>query len=148
MGNTFQRLMRIGAMGGGGNLTLGFSNAEVGNVGSSTVVVTFTRQIQATNAKTGVTIKVNGGGVTISTGTIQADKHIVRYALAAPVAFGDVVTWEYNASTGNILDYVTSVALATVSAKSVTNNVASTGAANGALDFNYVTQSGLVAAIF
>jgi hypothetical protein len=104
---------------------LSFSSGEVGTVDASTVVVVFSRQVAATNAKTGVTITVDGGGATISTGTIQANKRIVYYALDTPVTAGQVVTWAYNGATGNITDYVTSAALATVAAKPVTNNVVS-----------------------
>jgi hypothetical protein len=122
--------------------TLSFASAEVGHVDASTVVVTFTRAVKATNAKTGVTIKVNGAGVTVNTGTIQANKCLVYYALAAPVSAGNAVTWEYNAATGNILDNVTSVALPTTTARTVTNNLGSgvlfpAGTAMGVLGLTY-----------
>ena len=109
----------MAAMGGG----LGFASAEVGTVDASTVVVRFNRQVAATNALTGVTIKVGGAGVTVNSGTIQADKRLVYYALDAPIVGGDVVTWEYAGATGNITDLLTSVALASVTARAVTNNV-------------------------
>ena len=109
---------------GGGKAAAAFVSAEVGTVDASTLAVNFNRQVAATNAKTGMTVTVNGSGATISTGTIQTDKHNIYLAMVAPIIYGDVVTVAYNGAAGNITDYLTSAALSSVTAKSVTNNVA------------------------
>lgn len=98
-----------------------FSSAEVGNVNASTVSVTFSVNVSASNYATGVTIKVNGSAATISSATRQANHAVVYYALSAAVVNGNTVTWEY--SGGNITNEATGAALQTTSAQSVTNNV-------------------------
>lgn len=108
---------------GSGGTPPAFSSAEVGTVDNSTVVVTFSENIKATNYATGVTINVNGSPVAISSATRQSNKTIVYYALAAPVAAGEAVTWAYVAADGFITD-AAGAHLADVSAQSVTNNVA------------------------
>jgi len=101
-----------------------FLSSEIGTVNASTLVVTFNSDISASNYGTGVTIKVNSVATTITSATRQANHAIVRYVI--PVLYhgsGDVVTWEYNAAVGNIVGEVGSIALANVSAQTVTNNI-------------------------
>lgn len=100
-----------------------FDSAEVGSVNASTVVVTFTHEVSASNYGTGVVIKVNGSGATISTSTRQANHAIVYYTLSAPCISTDTVTWEYSAAAGEIVAESDGSPLEDVSAQTVTNNV-------------------------
>lgn len=99
-----------------------FSAAEVGTVNASTVAVTFSIDVSASDYAAGVTIKVNGSGATISSATRQANHAVVYYVISAAVANGDAVTWEY--AGGSIVNEATGAALQTTNAQSVTNNVA------------------------
>jgi hypothetical protein len=77
-----------------------FVSAEVGTVGATTVAVTFSAAVTAVgdDYTSGVTIKVNTVASTISSGTRQTNQAIVYYVLAAPVVYGDTVTWAYVAA--------------------------------------------------
>jgi hypothetical protein len=100
-----------------------FDSAEVGTVDASTVVDAFDQDISASNYSDGVTIKVNGSGVTISSATRQSNHAIVYYVI--PVLWhgsGDAVTWEYAKVSGDIVAEDDSTPLGDVSAQSVTNN--------------------------
>jgi hypothetical protein len=98
-------------------------SAEIGTVNDTTVVVTFVEEVSAVgdDYSSGVTIKVNGASVTVSSGTRQANHAVVYYVITPAVIFGDVVTWEYVAASGVITD---GSAVGDVSAQNVINNVA------------------------
>lgn len=98
-----------------------FGSAEVGAVNRTTVVVTFSENISASDYAAGVTIKKGGVAQTISSATRQADNSIVRYVLAAAVDPVDAVTWEYSAAAGSFVDSADQP-LADVAAQPVTNN--------------------------
>lgn len=102
----------------------GYSNAEIGNVDASTVVVTFTENINAAAYDNGVTINVNGSTAVISSATRQANHAIVYYVLNAPVIHTDVVTFRY--TKPGAVSYLTNdsgVELANIPPQTVTNNV-------------------------
>jgi hypothetical protein len=99
---------------------IGFESAEVGDISSSVVAVTFTDDVQcAIDFIDGVTIKVNGVAATISSATQPADLSIVQYTLSAPVSTADVVTFEYD-GTGTIND-ANSIGVPAIFAQAVTN---------------------------
>ena len=102
-----------------------YSSAEIGTVNDTTVAVTFTTKVSAAgnDFSTGVIIKVNTVSKSISTGTRQTDHHIVYYVIPA-VDANDVVTVEYNQSTGHIINEDDGGVMATFTAQAVTNNVA------------------------
>ena len=115
-----------GLLGGGvvGNPPT-FQSAELGSVNGSTIVVTFSTDITASNYATGVTIKVNNVATTITSATRQTNHAIVRYVIPIPWhGSGDTLTWEYDADTGNIVGESGAIPLADVSAQAVTNNTA------------------------
>ncbi len=100
-----------------------FASAEIGTVNASTVVVTFDRNMSASDYAAGATIKVNGSTTIISAGIREADHKVISYAI--PVLWhgsGDSVTWEYNSATGNLVAESGGAALGDVSAQAVTNN--------------------------
>lgn len=90
---------------------------EVGAVDASTLVVTFARAVSG-DALAGVTLT----GATTTGATIQADARVVYYALSAPVAYGDALTWAYAPGT---LAWAAGGAVPAVGARAVTNNVVS-----------------------
>lgn len=108
-----------------------FSSAEIGAVNATTVAVTFDTNVSASDYTDGVTIQVNGLPVTIALGTRQSDHAVVYYALTIPVLSSDTVTWEYAQASGSIAGETGGVALADVTAQSVTNNVAAWYVAGG-----------------
>lgn len=100
-----------------------FSTAEVGAVNASTLDVTFGQGVSASDYSAGVTIKGNGTATSIISATRQANHAIVRYVI--PILWhgsADVMTWEYNSATGNIVAESDSTPLGNVTAQSVTNN--------------------------
>jgi hypothetical protein len=101
-----------------------YSSGEVGSISGSVVVIRFDEPVKSTNFKNGVTIKVNGSGATIDSATIQTDKHYAYCVLHTATVWGDIVTWEYAAASGDISS-LSNVVLQNVSAKTVTNNNAS-----------------------
>lgn len=82
-------------------------SGEVGNVDASTVVVTWSSVVLASDYLAGVTITVNGDAAALDSATRQGDHHVIYYALGAPVQGGDVVQFSYNDATGNYLDDLT-----------------------------------------
>ena len=108
----------------GGNLlfldTPAFSVAEIGTVDATTLVVTFSTEVDAVDFATGVTIKNGVTSQTITSATLQSDQLTVYYVIPA-VVNGDTVTWEYAA--GSIVSAVDGSLLEDVSAQAVTNNV-------------------------
>jgi len=83
---------------------LDFSQGEIGDVGTTTVEVQFTLNVNATDYKAGVTIKLNAVGQTINTATRQADHKFVYYVIAAAADVNDVLTWEYDDDLGDYED--------------------------------------------
>ncbi len=125
-----------------------FLSAEIGTVNGYTIVVTFSQDVSASNYGTGVTIKVNTVATTITSATRQANHAVVRYVIPIPYhGSGDTITWEYTG--GNIVGESGGVALATVTAQTVTNNITwaalldlqAEGLSNGALS-TWTDQSG------
>jgi len=99
-----------------------FSTAEIGTVNGYTVVVTFDKDIAASNYATGVTIKVNSVSQSIVSATRQANHAIVRYVIPIPWhGSDDVITWEYTG--GDYESESDATALETVTAQTVTNNI-------------------------
>lgn len=100
-----------------------FDSAEIGLVNASTLDVTFDQGVNASDYSGGVTIKVNGTATSITSATQQANHAIVRYVI--PVLWhgsGDVVTWEYDSGSGNIVSESDSTPLNNVTAQTATNN--------------------------
>ena len=101
-----------------------YASGEVGTVDASTVVITFSIAVSATDPTVGVTIKVNGDTKTAVTFNHSAsDTYQFSIAPTAVVA-GDVVTWAYVKASGNIVNAADGAQLNNVSAQTVTNNVA------------------------
>ena len=101
----------------------GYTSGEIGAVAATTVVIVFDENVYATNYGTGVTIKTNGATQVIASETRQASKNTVRYVIPA-VDANDVVTFAYSATTGLIVSDDDAEPLATITAQTVTNNVA------------------------
>ena len=102
--------------------TPAFGAAEIGTVNATTVAVTFTTEVSASDFAAGVTIEVDDTPVEIASATRQAD-HLVVYYVIPEVAFGSTVTWAYDDDTGGIVSENDGVPLDDVAAETVTNNV-------------------------
>ena len=99
------------------------TDAEIGIVDQTIVAVAFNKAVLASNYATGVTITVNGAGATITTADRQASLDIVYFALSAPVVAGDTVTLSYNAAVGDYSNLSATKLLASITARTVTNNL-------------------------
>ncbi|HEX8088366.1 MAG TPA: hypothetical protein VF762_05905, partial [Blastocatellia bacterium] len=93
------------------------------------------------NFYSGVTIKVNGVAATISSATQTGLPTTVEYNLSAPVDQNDVVTWEYDSTTGFLIDG-SNLSLQTFTPLEVMNLVGTT------FDFSEKENSGLFAVHF
>jgi len=102
--------------------TPSYSSAEIGTVADTTVVVTFSTEISASDYSLGVTIKVDDVAQEIASSTRQADHSVVHYVIPA-VTSVMVVTWEYDDLTGGISSAVDGTILDDIAAQTVTNNV-------------------------
>lgn len=82
------------------------SSIEIGVITSQLLSVTFSRDVALSpggDFADGVTIKING----VSTVIIGAEldgTNVVEYLLTDPVDINDVVTWEYDSTTGTMID--------------------------------------------
>ena len=83
---------------------LSLDSAEVGDVDATTVEAQFSDNVNATDYKAGVTIKVNSVSQTINTATRQADHSLVHFVIAAAVDVDDTITWEYDDDLGDYAD--------------------------------------------
>ena len=83
---------------------LGYNSGEMGDVGTTTVEVRFTQNVNATDYKAGVTIKVNSISQTINSGARQGDHRFVFYVIASAADVDDVITWEYDDDFGDYED--------------------------------------------
>lgn len=101
-----------------------YDSSEVGTVDATTVVVTFSEDIVASDYTLGVTIKINDVEDIIVSGTRQTNHAIIYYVITTPVVFEDVVTFEYSETVGGIASETGTVYMADISAQTVTNNVA------------------------
>lgn len=99
-----------------------FYSAEIGTVNDTTVAVTFSTDITASDYAAGVTIKVNTVSKTISAAERQTDHKVVYYTIPA-VAFGETVTWSYDDATGGIHSESDGTYMDDVTNGEVTNNV-------------------------
>jgi len=101
-----------------------FSAGEVGDVSTTVVEVTYSATVvsPSSNYTLGITIKVNGTGVTVSSAARQVDTAKVRYTLASAVDINDTVTFEYSSGPGDLQDSAGSD-IADIASTSVTNNV-------------------------
>jgi hypothetical protein len=97
--------------------------AEAGDVGTTTVEVRFTQNVNATDYKAGVTIKVNSISQTINSATRQADHRYVYYVIASAADADDVITWEYDSGAGDYQDDEGNP-MGDISAVTVTNYIA------------------------
>jgi hypothetical protein len=118
-----------GGAGGGEDLTApAYGSAEIGNVDTDTIVVTFTETVNSpgANYSAGVTIEADAVGQTISSSARQSDQRKVHYNLSAVLTLQQVVTWAYASASGDIEDQaVPPNALADVATKTVINNIGS-----------------------
>jgi hypothetical protein len=117
---------------------------EIGLVNTSRVVVVFTADVDKQvlgDFDSGVTIKVNGVDATISSATQTGAPTTLQFNLSAPVDQNDVVTWEYDASMGFLID-AAGLPLQTFMAIEVSNLVGTT------FDFSESENSGLFAMHF
>lgn len=111
----------------------------LGIMANNVISVTFDDKVgTGTSFITGVTIKVNGGSVAISSAAQPADLKIVQYTLAAPVSMTDNLTFEYAPSgiyDGN------AIGISAIAAKTVSNTLG-TG-----LNFSLPDNSGHLATV-
>jgi len=77
-----------------------FVGAQLTN--GNVLVVTFSQDVKAADFKAGVTIKVNGKSVEVSSAARQRERDVVRYILKAPLSVRDAVTWTYCGADGAI----------------------------------------------
>lgn len=105
---------------GSGTSNLTYVSGEV--IDETTIAITFTREVKASNAVTGVTVTVDAVNATVSAGVIQTNRRIIYYTLESPITRENVITWEYNTELGNITDLVDNP-LSTVTAKVLTNDL-------------------------
>lgn len=103
-----------------------YVSSEIGTVDATTVAVTFSTKVAAAgnDFSTGVIIKKNTVSQTISSGTRQADHHIVYYVITPAADANDVLTWEYNGATGHITNEDDGGVMASKTPATVTNNIA------------------------
>lgn len=115
------------AMGGSGinQAAPEFSEASVGLPDCDIVIVTFDAPVNspALGYDAGVTVKEDTVSATISSATRQSNKAIVHYALSAGVSIGGAVTFEYASASGDLENDSSAVAVADISAQTVTNYV-------------------------
>lgn len=123
IGGTGLTLMNMNGLG----LAPVLLDAEIGLVNASTVAITFSEGVKASNYQTGVTIKKNGVTQTISSATRQSTKSIVYYLLSAPVIGTDLIVFSYDALDG-FIQSESGGQLGTITDDLVTNNL-STGLA-------------------
>jgi hypothetical protein len=100
------------------------NSLEIGSETTSRVAVVFTSDVAfavSGNFLSGVTIKVNGVAATISTATQTGLPTTLQYNLSAPIDQNDVVTWEYDATMGFLVDGA-GLPLQAFAAIAVTNN--------------------------
>jgi len=103
---------------------LSLSGAEVGDVDTITIEARFSGNVNATDYKAGVTIRVNAISQTINTATRQADHTFVYYVIAAAADVDDTLTWEYDDDLGDYEDDE-GAPMADIGATSATNYVGS-----------------------
>lgn len=104
-----------------------FVSAFIGGTDNAVVAVTYSDDVfNGGNFTNGVTVKVNGSPVTVSSAAQPADLRVVNYTLASPVDLTDVVTFEYTPfSTGGTVQDGGGIGVYRIPAKSVTNLVGS-----------------------
>lgn len=103
----FFLLVSVEVQAAGGDTTPpAFSSSEEGDVQDPTLKVVFSEAVNSATSDyvTGVTIKINAVGVTISSGTRQADQSIVHYIITPFADANDTITFEYSDVAGNIAD--------------------------------------------
>jgi len=98
-----------------------YVSASIENLAPTIVVINFDENIQATSTA-GITVKVDASDATISGFSVSTNT--MSLTLSAAVLSHQVITVEYNATTGNVAD-VSANLLATFTAMTVTNNVVS-----------------------
>lgn len=145
LGDPFFRSLATPLGFGGAVSSISYLRSEIGDVGNDTVVVTFSSDINSpgTDYSAGVTIKINGSDATISSATRQTDKRVVHYVLSADGDANDVVTWEYDAGTGDLEDLASGQVMSSVSAKTSTNNIATHFWFNLASDSGHLVTLGV-----
>lgn len=99
-----------------------FARAEVLNATPTIVEVFFTSPVisKAGDPKLGVVIKADTVSKTISSGAIQSGGLSIKYTMAVAIVAAAVVTWEYDADTG---DLVFGAVVPDIAAKPVLNLV-------------------------
>lgn len=100
------------------------AGAEAGDVGTTTIEVQFSQNVNSTDYKAGVTIKVNSISQTINTATRQADHRYVYYVIASAADADDAITWEYDSGAGDYQDDEGNP-MGDISATAVTNYIGS-----------------------
>jgi len=101
-----------------------YNSGEAGDVGSTTIEITFSEAITSTDYAAGVTIKVNAVAATINSATRQDNQSVVHFVIAAAADIDDVITWEYDDAVGDYQDLAGN-ALADVAAQTCTNYIGS-----------------------
>ncbi len=103
---------------------LGYSAGHIGDVGTTTVEVHFSGNVNASDYSAGVTIRNNAIPQVISSATRQADHSQVYYVIAAAVDVDDVITFEYDDATGDYADDL-GAQMGDIAASATTNYVGS-----------------------
>jgi hypothetical protein len=97
-----------------------YSSSSVENAYPARVLVNFNKTVKITNT-TGVTIRIDGVSATISSVTGSGTNTLTFY-ISPAIVYGDLVDFQYNATTGNITNSGTTK-IASITLKTVTNNV-------------------------
>ncbi|SRR5258706_8580644 len=100
-----------------------FVSAEIGNIDSSTVVLTLSENIVANDYSLGFTIKINGISELINSATRQSNHAIIYFILDDSVISTDNITIEYNSNRGGISSETGVVYLNDITPQEVQNNV-------------------------
>lgn len=123
-----------------------YVDGVVEDAAPTVVVVRFAAKVFSPGSTygAGVTVQVQGVGVTINQANRQPDGRTVHYVIAATVAAGESVTWAYNSGPGDLETEATGKPVPTTAAQPV-RNLVGVGAAR--LDFQLAANSQYVAAI-
>lgn len=120
-----RRVLLFAPSEGGDTTAPSYGSSEAGDVTNATIVAVFSENIVSAldDYVTGVTIKHDAVGQTISSGTRQANHSIVHYVIADTGSPAAVITFEYSDALGDIADEPAGNQLGDIAAQTVLNNI-------------------------
>ena len=119
----YRRRRRTGT-GGAAGVPPEYSSSEVGDVGTTTIEVMFSENVNATDYADGVTIKFNAVSQNIDSGTRQGNKALVYFVIDTAADVNDAITFEYDDDVGDYEDDAGNPML-DIAAETVTNYIGS-----------------------